>query len=114
MARQYDCFDICPSFYNLLSTPEVLAQELGYADAEDMYETYEMTASDLAALKDKLKYWNDIVPSGYERKDAYIVANEVLTWQEDMLLLDANEIICDGMNGEYNVFLLSTEDWGML
>ena len=114
MGRQYDCFDICPEFYNLIQNPSALAEALGCADAEDMLELYEMTTSDLDVLKNKLKYWNDVVPSGYERKDVYIVPNDILTWQEDMLLLDANEIICNGENGGYNVFTLSTEAWGML
>ena len=114
MGRQYDCMDICPSFYNLISTPDLLAEELGYSDAEEMYDTFEMTAADLAALKNKLKYWNDVVPKKYGEQDAYIVPIDLLTDPENMLLLDANDVICDGMNGGYNVFLLSTEDWGMI
>ena len=115
MARPYDCTDLCPEGYNLLANPLALMQAMGYDDEESFFDTYEMTASDIAALRAKLKYWNDVIPSGYGTCDCYVMATEVMTSEENNLLLDMElEGICEENIGGYYVFLLSTEDWGML
>lgn len=114
MPYSYDVFDICPEGYNLLSNLELLAVELGYPDVDDMLSTYEMTASDIAAFKTKLKYWPDLIPSGWGTPDTYVVPIDLLTDEENALSLDLNEYVCNGETGAYHVLTLSTEAWGML
>lgn len=116
MARQYDCTDICPEGYNLLANPTALAQAMGFGDnLEKFCATYEMTIADIAAFRAKFKYWNDAIPSGYGTCDCYVLPIDSMTDQENMLLLDIEaEAVCDEHTGGYYVFLLSTEDWGMI
>lgn len=113
--RQYDCMDLCPEGYSLLSNPTALAEAMGYDDLNDFCDVYEIEVGDIAVWRNKFKYWNDIVPSGYGTCDCYIIATEVMTWQENMIILDMElEDICDDNIGGYHVFLLSTEGWGMM
>ena len=93
MGRQFDCFDICPSFYNSLSDPSSLALEMGYESLDEFLETYEMTSADLAAMKDKLKYYDDVVQPGYGSRDMYVIPIDLMTDAENMLLLDAETIL---------------------
>lgn len=114
MPFTYDVMDICPDGYNLLSSPDLLASELGYADAEEMLETYEMSSTDLAALKNKLKYWPDLIPSGWGTRDVYVIPIDYMTDEENMLILDMNDMVCNGETGGYNVLTLSYEAWGFI
>ena len=113
MAFKYNVVDICPNAYDLLSNLESLANELGYADVDEMLSTYEMTASDIATFKNKLKYWPDLIPSGWGTPDLYVIPNDMMTGEENGLLSDLNNVICNGETGGFNVLIFSYEAWGM-
>ena len=113
MPFRYNVVDLCPEAYNLLSNPEALYEALGY-DEELFYETFEMTPDDIAAFQQKLRRWGDLIPSSWSGADVYVVPDEILEWNENGLLLDLNEMVCDGETGGFHVLTLSTEEWGFL
>ena len=113
MPFTYNVVTLCPDGYNILSDYNSLIEELGY-DEESFYESFEMTAADVAAFKNKLRYWPDLIPSDWTAQDAYVIPPDILEWNENGLLLDINDFICEGETGSYVVLTLSTEAWAIL
>ena len=111
--RPVNCLNLCPEAYELLSSPTAVYDALGY-DEETFFDCFEMDAAAIAAFKAKFKYWPDVVPPEWGTDDSYIIPADLMDWNEDGLLLDLNDMVCDGETGGYYVFLLSTEGWGMM
>ena len=84
MARQYDCMDICPEAYQMLSNPSALCEALGCEDLETLLDLYEMTEPELAAFKAKWKHWDSVVPPKYGSQDVYIIPIDMMSDPENM------------------------------
>lgn len=121
--RTADIDILCPNGYNALignSYMSAIKEGNGYDvdmdDAEFLMDAYEITQGQVNQIISNLKQWNSVIPSGYGRSDDYVIPAEVAEsiggWGGNIFLSDVGDAFCDGLG--YDVFILSTEAWGML
>jgi hypothetical protein len=79
-------------------------------------DAYELTQGQVNQIIDNLKEWNKVIPSGWGTSDDYVIPVDVVEalggWGGNIFLNDVGDSFCDGLG--FDVFTLSTEDWGML
>ncbi|MBP3714569.1 MAG: hypothetical protein J6J09_04510 [Phocaeicola sp.] len=114
---------LCPSGYYALrgnSYMSAIKEFNGYDedmdDAEFLMDAYELTQSQVNQIVNNLKQWNDVIPIGYGTSENYVIPQDVVEsigdWGGNIFLSDVGDSFCDGL--DYRVFILSTEDWGMI
>lgn len=121
--RPIDMNILCPSGYNALKTNSYMTAikegngyEAEMEDAEFLMDCYELTQGQVNQIIDNLKEWNKVIPSGWGTSDDYLIPVDVVEelggWGGNIFLNDVADSFCGELG--YDVFILSTEDWGML
>ena len=123
--RPTNMLTLCPSGYSMLMAgstdffselKEWNGWDADYDTADFLEEAYELTPSQVTQIANNFKQWNDVIPSGYGTSEDYVVPVDVVDnigdWGGNIFLNDVGDLYCDGLG--FNVFILSTEAWGML